>query len=172
MREWMPISTSAKGRLVLVAVKEFGRRPFDDVTVGELAAAAQVTTGVLYHHFDSKLGLYAVVRRDVEQRLIDRIEGALAASGADRHSATTAAMLVGFDFAVGEGLLHLVGAPPAGSERDRLAEALATRGTSESPALARILAAAWRGALVAVSDGVDPVDVRTALASLNTRRAA
>ena len=68
MREWIPISTSPKGRLALAAVKEFGARPFDEVTVGELAAAAKVTTGALYHHFGSKLGLYGFVREDVERR--------------------------------------------------------------------------------------------------------
>ena len=50
--------------------------PFDEVTVGELADAAKVTTGALYHHFGSKFGLYAFVRNDVEQRLLDRMEGA------------------------------------------------------------------------------------------------
>ena len=60
--------------------EEFGARPFDEVTVGELAAAADVTTGALYHHFGSKLGLYAFVRDDVERRLLDRMEGAIAAS--------------------------------------------------------------------------------------------
>ncbi len=57
MRNWIPVSTSPKGRLALAAVKEFGARPFDEVTVGELAAAARVTTGALYHHFGSKLAL-------------------------------------------------------------------------------------------------------------------
>ena len=84
MREWIPVSTSPKGRLALAAVREFGARPFDEVTVGELAAAADVTTGALYHHFGSKLGLYAFVRDDVEQRLLDRMEGAIAASAPAR----------------------------------------------------------------------------------------
>lgn len=99
MREWIPISTSPKGRLALAAVKEFGARPFGDVTVGELAAAADVTTGAIYHHFGSKLGLYAFVRRDVERRLIDRMEGA--AEFARQH-AVRAALQVGFDFATGK----------------------------------------------------------------------
>ena len=81
---WIPISTSPKGRLALVAVREFGARPFDEVTVGELAAAADVTTGALYHHFGSKLGLYAFVRDDVERRLLDRMEGAATAAEAAR----------------------------------------------------------------------------------------
>src|SRR5918996_5150110 len=99
MRNWIPVSTSPKGRLALAAIKEFGARPFDEVAVGELAAAAQVTTGALYHHFGSKLGLYEFVRDDVEQRLLDRMEGAIAAAG-DRPAAVQAALLVGFDFAV------------------------------------------------------------------------
>ena len=81
---------------MLAAVKEFGARPFDEVTVGELAAAAKVTTGALYHHFGSKLGLYSLVREDVERRLLDRMDGAVAAVGdeADRSAAVRAALLV------------------------------------------------------------------------------
>src|ERR687892_2703523 len=101
MRNWIPVSTSPKGRLALAAVKEFGARPFDEVTVGALASAAKVTTGALYHHFGSKLGLYAFVREDVERRLLDRMEGAVAASD------LTSALLVGLAFAVREGFLRL-----------------------------------------------------------------
>ena len=115
MREWIPISTSPKGRLALAAVKQFGERPFDDVTVGELAAAADVTTGALYHHFGSKLGLYDFVRDDVERRLLDQMEGAIAASvSLDRSAAVMAALVIGFDFAVREGFLRILGDPPAG----------------------------------------------------------
>src|SRR5215211_2866322 len=120
MREWIPVSTSPKGRLALAALKEFGAHPFDEVTVGELASAAKVTTGALYHHFGSKLGLYDFVREDVERRLLDRMEGAVAAS--HRSAAVTAALLVGFDFAVHEGFLRILGDPPAGAEHDRLAQ--------------------------------------------------
>ncbi len=179
MRQWIPVSTSPKGRLALAAVREFGARSFDDVTVGELAAAAQVTTGALYHHFGSKLGLYAFVRADVEQRLLDRMEGALAASttASDRAQAVTAALLIGFDFAVREGLPHLLGAPPAGSERDRLAELLsesmAPASSEPGPALGqvlgRVLAAAWRAALAAVAEGAAPEQGRAALMAFELR---
>lgn len=171
MREWIPVSTSPKGRLALAAVKEFGVRPFDEVTVGELAKAAQVTTGALYHHFGSKLGLYVFVREDVERRLLDRMEGAVAAAGdeADRSAAMRAALLVGFDFAVGEGFLQILGAPPAGAERDRLAEMLSA-GTAEwSPVLGRVLASAWRAALAAVAEGSEPEPARAALLALELR---
>jgi AcrR family transcriptional regulator len=171
VREWIPVSTSPKGRLALAAVKEFGARPFDEVTVGELAAAAKVTTGALYHHFGSKLGLYAFVREDVERRLLDRMEGAVAAVGdeADHSAAVRAALLVGFDFAVREGFLRILGAPPAGAEPDRLAEMLGVSTAKTSPVLGRVLAAALRAALTAVVEGSKPQSARAALLAFDLR---
>ena len=171
MQDWIPVSTSPKGRLALVAVKEFGARSFDEVTVGELAAAAKVTTGALYHHFGSKLGLYSFVREDVERRLLDRMEGAVAALGdeADRSAAVRAALLVGFDFAMREGFLQILGAPPAGTERDRLAEMLSASTATASAVLGRVLAAAWRAALAAVAEGSEPQQARAALLAFEVR---
>jgi AcrR family transcriptional regulator len=162
------VSTSPKGRLALVAVREFGSRPFDDVTVAELAAEAGVTTGTLYHHFDSKLGLYLFVRRDVERRLLDRLEGAAgAASG--RSEAFKVALLVGFDFAVRSDFQRLLGEPPAGAEDDPLVDFLADQVTPPSRPLGLIVGAAWRAALLAVADGAPPDQARNALSSLELR---
>ena len=171
VHEWIPVSTSPKGRLALSAVKEFGARPFDEVRVAELVTAAKVTTGALYHHFGSKLGLYAFVREDVERRLLDRMEGAVAAAGdeADRSAAVRAALVVGFDFAVREGFLQILGAPPAGAERDRLAEMLSKSTAPASPVLGRVLAAAWRAALAAVAEGSEPQPARAALLTFELR---
>ncbi|HET7846842.1 MAG TPA: helix-turn-helix domain-containing protein [Acidimicrobiia bacterium] len=171
MRQWIPVSTSPKGRLALEAVKQFGARPFDEVTVADLAIAANVTTGALYHHFGSKLGLYAFVREDVERRLLDRMEGAIAAvgDGSDRSEMVISAMLVGFDFAVSEGFLRILGDPPAGAVPDRLAEMLGSSFTPASPILGRVLAAAWRAALAAVADGSEPKQARAALMALELR---
>lgn len=172
-REWIPVSTSPKGRLALCAVKEFGSRPFDEVTVAELATAANVTTGALYHHFGSKLGLYAFVRGDVERRLLDRMEGALAASGSqpDDAAAVTAALVVGLDFAVREGFLRILGDPPAGTGDDPLAELLGASVAPATPLLGRVLAAAWREALAAVAEGANPEHARAAIAALKVQRA-
>ena len=167
MREWVPVSSSPKGRLVLAAVTAFGARAFDEVTVGELSAAAEVTTGALYHHFGSKLGLYEFVRADVERRLLDRMEGAAAASGADHATAVRAALLDGFDFAVGELFLRILGAPPAGSDGDRLAEVLGS--ATDSPVLGRVLAAAWRAALAAIAEGTDALEARAAIEAFEIR---
>lgn len=167
MREWVPVSTSPKGRLALTAVREFGRRPYDDVTVGELATRAGVTTGALYHHFDNKLGLYRFVRHDVERRLLDRMEGAAAAQNrAGGPAGLTAALGVGFDFAAQQGFLWLVGEHPDRQAEDPLAELLA-RLTRPAPyPLARMLAAAWRAAIQSVAEGADPASVRRALTAL------
>jgi AcrR family transcriptional regulator len=168
VREWIPVSTSPRGRLVLAAVKEFGARPFDEVTVAELAAAAKVTTGALYHHFGSKLRLYTFVRGDVERRLLDRMEGAMAATGPESvHSAAvTSALLVGLDFAVREDFLRILGDPPAGTESDGLAEMLSQNAIPSTPLLGRVLAAAWRAALAAIAEGAEPEHARAAIAAL------
>lgn len=164
VREWIPISTSPKGRLTLSAVRAFGTRPYDSVTVGELARAADVTTGALYHHFESKLGLYAVARADVERRLLDRMEGA-AASSEDRSRAARAALLVGFDFAVTHDFTRLLGDPAPGGGPDPVATLLAEL-TGGEPALGRVLAAAWRAAVTSVADGIPAQAARAALGSL------
>jgi len=173
MREWIPVSTSPKGRLVLAAVAEFGARRFEEVTVAELATAAKVTTGALYHHFGSKLGLYAVVREDVERRLLDRMAGAVAvaaaAGDADRSAAVMGALQVGFDFAVREGFLQIMAAPPAGAEGDRLAEMLSESTAPAPPVLGHVLAAAWRAALIAVAEGSGAASARAALLALELR---
>jgi AcrR family transcriptional regulator len=48
-------------RLLRTAFKLFGERGFDSVTVRELAAASQVSIGLIKHHFGSKEGLRAAV---------------------------------------------------------------------------------------------------------------
>ena len=171
VREWVPVSTSPKGRLALAAIRQFGARTFDEVTVGELAVAAGVTTGAIYHHFGSKLGLYTFVRHDVEQRLLDRMEGAIAASRhpSDHLEEVRSALLVGLDFAVREGFLRMLAAPPTGPERDRLVEMLTGRVTPAPPILGRVLAAAWRETLAAVAEGATPEEARAALLALELR---
>ncbi len=151
---------------MLAAVKEFGACPYGEVMVAELVAAAKVTTGTLYHHFGSKLGLYAFVRGDVERRLLDRMEGAVAARESDRAAAVTSALLVGLDFAVREDFLRILGDPPPGTNHDRLAEMLSQSAVPTAPLLGRVLAAAWRAALSAIAEGAEPEQARAAIAAL------
>jgi AcrR family transcriptional regulator len=80
MQGWIPVPGSAKARLIEAATHHFERADFEAVNVTELAAKAGVTTGAPYHHFGSKLGLYTVIRGDLEQRITDHMEGAATAS--------------------------------------------------------------------------------------------
>lgn len=173
MRQWVPVSTSPKGRLAVCALREFGRRPYGEVTVGELAAGAGVTTGALYHHFENKLGLYTFVRTDAERRLLDRMEGAAAAHRDDGVGVTVrSVMLVGFDFAVDQGFIRLLGEVHPGSDSDPVATLLGALSHAERPPLARVLVAAWRAALLAVSDGEPSDEARTALQMLTVAEAS
>lgn len=161
MREWIPVPSSAQGRLALRALEAFGRHGYAGVSVGELAAAAGVTTGSLYHHFGSKLGLYSVIRHEVEQRILDRMEGAAAARAGDRPA--YAALLVGFDYGVQHGFARLLAEPHPEKGEDPVA-ALLERLTGGL--LGRLLAAAWRYALGAVAEGNDVDHIRAALSQM------
>ena len=158
MPEWLPTRATARGRLVLAALEHFGSRGYEAVNVADLAGAAETTTGPLYHHFGSKLGLYDVVRGDVERRLIDRMEGALAA-----RPELAPALVVAFDYAQRAGFLRLVGEPrPAGGD-DPIAALLTDRAGAP---LGAMLAAAWREGLISCADGAEPTDVRAALRAI------
>ncbi|OSC40337.1 TetR/AcrR family transcriptional regulator [Mycobacterium decipiens] len=165
MPEWIPTERSAKGRLVLRALDAFSAQPFEEVNVVALCTAADVTTGTLYHHFETKLGLYEIVRLETERRTVDRIAGALAARADDPPAvAVRAALLVGFDYVVGTGRARLVGAPVPAGRDDLIETAVATvlvcDGTS-----ARLWLAAWRAALMCTVEGYGVEPVRTALAN-------
>ena len=167
MPEWIPSTASAKGRLVLAALDAFGREGYEAVHVGRLAAAANTTTGPLYHHFGSKLGLYAFVRADVEQRVVDRMEGALAAGVHFESDDVVAALLVAFDYAERAGFARMLSEPLPDGRADPVAAVLTE--AVDAP-LGAMLAAAWRAALGAAADGADPESVRAALRSLSRPR--
>jgi AcrR family transcriptional regulator len=167
VREWIPVSTSAKGRLALHALEEFGARGFATVNVGDVANAAGVTTGSLYHHFGSKLGLYGFVRAEAERRLLDRMEGAAAARADDGPAAAMrTALLVGFDFATSQQFARLLGEPHPARDVDPVAELLVKIGHGGRTPIARMLAAAWREALIAVATGVPAADARAGVGAL------
>jgi AcrR family transcriptional regulator len=82
MREWVPVPGTAKARLVEAAIHHFETAGYEAASVTDLAAKADVTTGSLYHHFTSKLGLYLLIREEMERRVVDRMTGAIATAGA------------------------------------------------------------------------------------------
>ncbi|GKV57276.1 hypothetical protein NCCP2222_32230 [Sporosarcina sp. NCCP-2222] len=66
-----------------------------------------MTTGAIYHHFGSKANLYEVIRTEMEQRVIDRMEGA-ASLFAEPEEALQAALLTGLDAAVKFNICKLI----------------------------------------------------------------
>jgi AcrR family transcriptional regulator len=167
VQEWIPLPGSAKGRLALTALQEFGARGHAAVSVAELAAKAGVTTGSLYHHFDGKPGLYRFARQEAERRLLDRMKGAAAARAGDPPDLTLRwVLIVGFNTTADQGLAGLLAERPDHDD-DPVEEFLATLlPPSSGPAAPRIVAAAWRAALSAIIEGMPAEQARTALSCL------
>lgn len=165
MQEWIPVPGSSKGKLAVLALEEFGRRGYDGVNVVALAERSGLTTGSLYHHFGSKRGLYEFVRREVERRILDRIEGAAAALAEEGEArAVRAALLVAFDVAVRQGYARLLAEPRPDATPDPIEEALGRIVPGRTPA--RLLLAAWREALAVVADGEPAAEVRRSLSGI------
>jgi AcrR family transcriptional regulator len=78
--------------LIAAARPLFARRGYAGVGTEEIARAAEVTRGALYHHFDGKRELFAAVYEQIEIELAERIAaGALEANA----SSPLAAMKAG-----------------------------------------------------------------------------
>jgi AcrR family transcriptional regulator len=73
-------SDRTRAKLIAVGRRLFGERGFAAVSAEEVVAAAGVTRGALYHHFDGKPGLFVAVldaeMGDVQARLVDAGRGA------------------------------------------------------------------------------------------------
>lgn len=65
-------------RLLAAATELFSRRPYAEVTVGDIARAAGVSQGLLAHHFGNKHGAYVATLREARRGL-----GSLAATDPD-----------------------------------------------------------------------------------------
>ncbi|MGA9276511.1 TetR/AcrR family transcriptional regulator [Ilumatobacter sp.] len=73
-----PDTKSSETRAAILdgARQLFGERGYGAVTNKDLAAAAGVTTGALYHYVDSKLDLYVQVHRDMRRKIYERFRSA------------------------------------------------------------------------------------------------
>ena len=77
-----PASDSADTRrAILEAARHlFAERGYGAVTNKDVASAAGITTGALYHYVESKLDLYAEVDRDMQRTIYARFQDAVASS--------------------------------------------------------------------------------------------
>src|SRR5262249_60710913 len=69
--------TESTGRALLEAAAEaFVDRGFADASLDDIATAARLTKGALYHHFAGKQDLFRAVFEEVESELIEAIRQA------------------------------------------------------------------------------------------------
>lgn len=78
----LPSGRAAAGRdrLLLVAMRLFAEKGFDSVTVRDISAAADVSVGLINHHFSSKDGLRDAVDNYFIQRTGSAMERAILAT--------------------------------------------------------------------------------------------
>lgn len=63
---------ATRAALIAAGRELFAARGYEHVGTEEIVAAAGVTRGALYHHFDGKRGLFAAVFEQVEAELVER----------------------------------------------------------------------------------------------------
>jgi AcrR family transcriptional regulator len=154
MRESIPLPGSTRAKLITAGLAHFSLSDYNAVEVDAVAADAGVTVGALYHHFESKLAFYGVLRDEMTRRLLDRMEAA--AEAVPRGVAYKAAMLAAFDGTVRLNVGKLITEPDPRKLEDELAhflDELARQGKRAGEGvLGHILAAALRAALTQSGD--------------------
>ncbi|MBA8794586.1 AcrR family transcriptional regulator [Friedmanniella endophytica] len=84
-------SAERREQLIDVARRLFAERGYDQASVEEIAARAEVSKPVVYEHFGGKEGLYAVIVDREVRTLLDVIRGSLS-RGEDRELIESAAL--------------------------------------------------------------------------------
>ncbi len=79
-RPTLKAQQSERTRAALIAAGRslFSERGYGDVSAEEVAAAARVTTGAVYHQFASKRGLFVAVFEAVEAEVTAQVAAAFA----------------------------------------------------------------------------------------------
>lgn len=161
----MPGSTRAK--LITAGIQQFSQYNYDEVDVDSVAAEAGVTTGSLYHHFQSKKAFYGSLRDDMTRRILDRMEAASESVPPDQ--AIKATLLAAYDGVLRIEAGKLLTNPDPRAEEDAIAHFLASQVSLNGNApvaatLGVILAAALRAALTQALAG--HAEAREALKAL------
>lgn len=69
-----PARDRRRDQLLSLGLELFASRPYDEVVIEDLAAAAGISKGLLYHYFGSKRAFYAACVRVAAHRLVDLID--------------------------------------------------------------------------------------------------
>lgn len=94
-------AAASRAALIAAARRSFGKYGYDAVSLQQIADAARLTTGAIYHHFGGKRGLFEDVARGVEQHIMEAV-----VNGALRHAALWEQLTAGID-----GLLEVASNP-------------------------------------------------------------
>lgn len=149
-----------RAQLIALGLEAFSARPYDEVSLDELAQRAGISKGLLFHYFASKRSFYAAVIEHAADELLRRIESDPAQppieqlragldaylAYVDEHAAAFAALMrsgIGSD----RSLARIVDRTRA-SLVDKIAEALPSM--AQSP-LVRTALRGWVGAVEAAS---------------------
>lgn len=178
---------ATRGALLAAARALFVDKGYADTSTPEIVAAAGITRGALYHHFEDKRALFRAVLEEEARAVADEIERAVPATRSPRKAliAGSEAYLDAMRVA-GRTRLLLVDSPAVlgASESLALDQAHAGRTLREGlaaalgpripppltvDALATLLSAAFDRAALAIDAGDDPAAIRAAMVRLIER---
>ena len=91
-----PPSATRREELLAIAAGLFAEKGFRNTTVRDIADAAGILSGSLYHHFDSKESMVDEILRTFQEELFGQYD-AILASDADPLAQLEQAVLVSFD---------------------------------------------------------------------------
>ncbi len=63
-----------RAQLLELGLGLFGTRSYDEISIDDIARAANVSKGLLYHYFGSKRAFYVAVIRHATERLLDALD--------------------------------------------------------------------------------------------------
>ena len=151
MKEWIPIPGTSKDILIKVALEEFSSKGYKGVNIVELANKANMTTGAIYHHFGSKMKLYELIRSEMEQRIIDRMEGITSVFD-NPSKGLELALITGIKFAVKINICKLLSEDAPNEKVDKVADFLSSFNEDANLPVSIILISTWRSILNGISE--------------------
>lgn len=151
MKEWIPIPGSSKDKILKVALEEFGTKGYKGVNITELATKANMTTGAIYHHFGSKANLYEVIKNEMEQRIVDRMEGVISVFEKPDQG-LEAALITSLKFAVEINICKLLSDEATTLRPDKITKYLSGFDTNHHMPISIVIISSWRSILDSISE--------------------
>lgn len=153
MKEWIPIPGTSKDTILSVAMEEFSLKGYKAANITHIAEKAEMTTGAIYHHFGSKANLYHIIRNEMEQRILDRMEGASSLFDQPEQQ-YEAALISGLDFALKLNLCKLLSDELPNSKQNKIESFFREINQDRIAGLEYVVYSAWRSILIGISEGM------------------